>query len=398
MIPRLKPHFQLRDLRCIWPSFNSTKNIKDFEKAFAKIAGVEHAIAFPYGRTAQFAILRALSSNGSEIICPSYTCIVVPHAIIKAGFKPVFVDSNSDDFNMNWELVENAITPNTGAIIATSIFGHPTNGEAFQRFIARNPQIPIIQDCAHSFFANDAHKDGICAFYGLNVSKIITSIFGGMVTTNSSDFAEKIRFIRSQILVKKSVYDELKRVLYFIAVLTAFSKPIYGIVNRLERLNLLNYFVKYYDPNKIDLPLDAFKEISGVEARVGLEQTKRYEVIVAHRKKIAKIYRERLVGVGDLTLPPFHEKMTVSHYVLRTNFAATLIKKCLSQGVQLGELIDYDCSKMPTYLGMKVHNNGVSEAFPTKVINLPVHKDVSEAKAIRITKIITQSFQKINIK
>lgn len=397
MIPRLKADLRIRDLLCLLPSFDSNRCIEEFEGAFAEIANAKHAFAFPHGRTAQIAILEALSGDADEVICPSYTCVSVPHAIVKAGFEPVFVDSNVDDFNMDWKLVEGAVTPNTRAIIATSIFGHPVNGQSFRKFVERYPDIPIIQDCAHGFFANDSHQDGLCAFYGLNISKIITSIFGGMVTTNDDEFALRLGRVRNDMLVEKNLIEQILRAAYLIAVIVAFSKPVYSFVNRLERMKLLDRFVKYYDPTKIYLPSDAFKAMCGIEARVGKEQTKRYSEIVSHRQIIANIYSEKLEGARGIILPPYHQNMTVSHYAIRTNFASSLKEHCLNHGVQLGELIEYDCAEMPVYNGAKYHGEKISQQFPKNIVNLPVHVGVTEKKAIEIAMLI-QNFLEMSHK
>ncbi|PLX30227.1 MAG: hypothetical protein C0582_01585 [Alphaproteobacteria bacterium] len=94
MIPRLKAHLKIKDLLAIWPRGNKFNDILRFEQEFAKLAGQSHAIFFPYGRTAQLAILNALKlieKGKTEVILPSYSCVVVAHAIKKAGLTPVFI-------------------------------------------------------------------------------------------------------------------------------------------------------------------------------------------------------------------------------------------------------------------------------------------------------------------
>lgn len=393
MIPRLKADLRLSDLKTIWPSGNKSQNILDFEVAFAAMAGQKHAVAFPYGRTAQMALLNALKMSGKEIICPSYTCVVVPHAIVKSGHKPVFVDVREDDYNMDWDYVEAATNEHTGAVIATSIFGQPVNQQALEAYQSRHPDILILQDCAHSFLAGDMHQQGIAAFFGLNVSKIITSVFGGMVTTNDDDLAEALRKERAGMLHPVGIAKEFKRSLYLIAVLVAFNPVFYGLVNRLERLGLLNKFVKYYDETIIDLPDDAFEEMCGIEARVGKIQCGRYQDIIEHRRNLARIYREGLTGIGDLILPPSHPGATYSHFVIRTQRAGELKTHCLNNGVQLGELIDYEIPDMPSYVDTPYFGKHRSRAYPAQVLNLPVHMGVSEKNARDIIALLVGFFR-----
>ena len=384
MIPRLKADLGISDLAAIWPSRDRNLDVENFERAFAELADQKHAIAFPYGRTAQIAILQALGQPGGEVICPSYTCVVVAHAIVKAGMKPVFIDSNQLDFNMDFSLVRKATSSKTKAIIATSIFGHPVNEKEFREYRKDFPDIIIVQDCAHSFLANDSHKEGLAAFFGLNISKIITSIFGGMVTTDDPKFAVKVRKEREEMLVDGGITHEIKKCLYLATVIASFTRPIYKVVNFLERKKLLNRFVKYYDPYIIDLPKDAFIKMGGVQSRVGLVQCERYYKIVEHRRKISKIYHKNLKGVLDFIMPPMHRNMTVSHFVIRTKYAERIKNECLFNNIQVGELIDYDCSEIPIYKNAKYYGYKKSKQFPKLVINLPVHIGISELEAHKI--------------
>lgn len=390
MIPRLKPYISISDLKTIWPRKDRNQNIRDFESRFARLAGQNYAIAFPYGRTAQIAILRALGLKNSEIICPSYTCVVVSHAIVKSGNKPVFVDVHEHDYNMDWEYVENATNEKTGAVIATSIFGNPVSLQALNEYKKKHPDIFILQDCAHSFLAGNSNQLGIAAFFGLNISKIITSIFGGMVTTDSKEFAEALQKERAKLVESADIMKEFKRSVYLIAVLVAFNPIVYGLVNRMERLGLLKRFVKYYDETVIDLPKDAFIGMSGVEARLGKLQCERYYRIVEHRRKLASIYREHLLDKKELILPSEHHDATYSHFVIRTKNAKQIMSHCLKNSVQLGELIDYEIPDMPTYKDAPYFGEHRSREFPGNVVNLPVHMGVSTKDAIMISDLIKE--------
>ena len=136
----------------------------------------------------------------------------------------MFVDSDQTDFNMDWEFVQQASNSDTAAVIATSIFGHPTNGDAFSNYRANNPNQIIFQDCAHSFFAGNSHMEGLAAFYGLNISKIITSIFGGMVTTDDEKFADQLKRTREELVTAEGTLREIRRSVYLAATLIVFYR------------------------------------------------------------------------------------------------------------------------------------------------------------------------------
>lgn len=388
MIPRLKADLRFSDLSALFSGPSGQNALQAFEDRFARLAGTKFAIAFPYGRTAQMAMLQALNTSRKEVICPSYTCVVVAHALVKAGLTPVFVDSRDEDFNMDWDCVNEATNEKTAAVIATSIFGHPVCQASVKNFESRHPDIPILMDCAHSFFAGGAHKWGLGAYFGLNISKLMTSIFGGMVTTDNADYAHRIRDLRDDMVTPGGLAKEFQRACYFVGVLVAFNSTVYGFVNWLERCGFLDRFVKYYDEARIDLPQDAFVMMGTLQARVGLRQCDRYAAIVAHRRRLAEIYHSNLSEHTELLLPPIDPGMTVSHFVIRTADAIGITAACRAHGVQLGRLIDYDVATMPTYKMNKCLGKGNSVRYPGQVINLPVHVGVTEKDARRICNVI----------
>ncbi len=120
----------------------------EFESAFARLVGQAEAIAFPYGRTALLILFDALGISGREVILPAYTCVVVAHAVVLSGNTPVFVDSEAGGFNMDLDKAAAAITPQTGAILATSIHGYPVNLDKLEAIMAAHPHVAVIQDCA----------------------------------------------------------------------------------------------------------------------------------------------------------------------------------------------------------------------------------------------------------
>ena len=111
MIPRFKPWLSWSEILSL---FKSNKGaVECFEKAFAKKFNAVDAIAFPYGRSAQWAFFKAMGIQNAEIIMPAYTCSVVAHAVSLSGNTPQFIDINLDDYNMNLDEAEAAINENT---------------------------------------------------------------------------------------------------------------------------------------------------------------------------------------------------------------------------------------------------------------------------------------------
>jgi len=375
MIPRFKPSLGFEELRAAF-SWQRKEDVTNFEKAFAELMGQNFALAFPYGRTGLIILLEALAISGKEIICPAYTCVVVPHAIVYSGNTPVFVDCKSGEFNMDLDQAEKKITQNTGAFIATSLFGYPVDLDKLDKIRANYPHIKIIQDCAHSFSAKwkgrSVQNEGVAALFGLNISKIITSIFGGMITTNDKKIYQKMKNIRNQKLIKPSIKKNFRRLLYFMSVYPTFYRAVYNVVNRIERVGLLNHFVKYFDESKIDMPVDYLEGMCGIEARVGIRNIDRYDELIKKRRSASNHYFKHLANISGVRLPPKTDGATYSHFVIRVHNREKWLKIAIKMGVQLGWLIEYNIPEMVAYGEHRPEEFPVAAKYARTTVNLPV--------------------------
>jgi len=351
-------------------------DVARFEAAFAREMGARHAVAFSYGRTGLYLLLKALGLEGREVLCPAYTCVVVPHAIRASGNVPVFVDAAPDGFNMDLDRAAEAVTERTGAIIPTSLFGYPVDLDRLDAFRARFPELPVIQDCAHSFAAEwrgrPVQNAGDAALYGLNISKLVTSIFGGMVTTDRDDLAGKLRALAAAEMKPASLVKGLKRLAYLLAVYPAFWPPLYALVNRLERTGALGRLARYYDEGKVEMPRDFLVAMARIEARVGAVQMGRYRRIVEARRAVAARYNAELRDVPELKLPPLVEGATYSHYVCLVEDREAWLRAGLRAGVQLGWVVEYSVPHMAAYREHARGDYPRSLELSQKAINLPV--------------------------
>jgi dTDP-4-amino-4,6-dideoxygalactose transaminase len=375
VIPRFKPVIGFPELlAAIRPARKD--DVEHFEKKFARLVNQKYAVAFPYGRTGLMVLLESLGLKDKEIICPAYTCIVVPHAITYSGNVPVFIDCEQGGFNMDLNLVEKAINEKTGAIIATSLFGYPVNLDRLDEIRNHHPHIYVIQDCAHSFAVKWTdrlvQKEGIAALFGLNISKTLTSIFGGIITTDDEKFFLTLKKLRDYKLKKSHWKKELRRLLYLLGVCPTFWEPIYGIVNRMERSGIIDYFVKYYDERKIDMPSDYLQQMASIEARVGTENIRRYVTITKNRREAADYYFEHLDSEVNFKLPPKIESATYSHFVVQVPDRNAWLQKSLRHALQLGWLIEYNIPEMHAYGGHGPGEFPVATSYARNTINLPV--------------------------
>lgn len=380
MIPRFKPKISYEEfLKIFLPNKNS---VKIFEKNFAKLFKANEAIAFPYGRSAEWAFLKALNIENSEVIMPAYTCSVVAHAISLSNNKPHFVDINLNDFNMDLESLEKAINKNTSAIIATHTFGYPQNMDKLKAIISRSEKrfkkkIWLINDCCHAFGAKWRGKEigsyGDVAIYALNISKLITSVFGGVLTFGDKKLANKIRTWRDSNFKKASKTKTLKRKIYFLAVYFAFNKYFYGFTWWLQhKTNLLDNFTKkYHLDERIIFPKDYLDLMSDFEASVGIVQLKKYKSIIKERKIKVEEYNKNFLKKDSWIIPPLINGATYSHYVVRVQDRKKIIQEYANKGIELGELIQYSIPELSCYKKMKFKCPKALEASKT-TINFPL--------------------------
>lgn len=404
MIPRLKPILGLQELQAALQNGRSGDVIR-FESEFAALMNQRFAVAFPYGRTGLIYLLKALDLYDKEIICPAYTCVVVPHAIVYSGNKPIFIDCEPGGFNMDLNKVEQAISSKTGAIVATSLFGYPVDLDKLNDIRARHPNIHIIHDCAHSFAVKwkecNVHLEGVAAVFGLNISKLLTSIFGGMVTTDSQTLYSRLKQLCELELKPASWKKRIRRLLYLATVYPTFYEPIYSFINQMERLGLLNRFVKYYDEKQIDMPPDYLERMCNLEARVGVENINRYNFIISDRRATAKYYFDELKKLGTTSetisvpnikadfirsektqLPPEVKGATYSHFVLLVSDRNRWLREGLAGGIQFGSLIEYNIPEMTVYGGHSPEEFPVSAYYSRSTVNLPMWGGKKIAKKV----------------
>jgi dTDP-4-amino-4,6-dideoxygalactose transaminase len=356
-----------------------------FEEEFARVLQTRHALAFPYGRSALWTFFKAVGLQAAEIILPAYTCSVVAHAVVLSGNIPKFVDISLSDYNMDLDMLSKAINERTKVVIATHLFGYPLNVDHLEDIIRASEakygnKIWVIQDCAHAFGARWRGKlvcnSGDAAIFGLNISKLITSIFGGMLTTNNTALAERIRIWRDEHFRLPSPMKTLRRQFYLLAVYAAFTQQICRLVNFLEeKTTLLDSLTKaYHLDNKVRFPPNYDELMTAVEARVGLAQLRKYPEIIRRRKEVARYYHEQLQGRPGWALPPLIQGATYSHYVILVPDRVKVIQKMAEKGIQIGKLIEYCLPHRDAY-----NFFGEGKPFPNALmcsqhaINLPLH-------------------------
>lgn len=269
MIPVNKPLFISNEkkylARCIETGWISSEGpfVKQFEQDFSSYIGKRYGIAVTSGTAALEIAIGALRIKaGDEVIMPTFTIISCASAVVAYGGTPVFVDSESETWNMDVRKIEEKITKKTKAIMPVHIYGHPCDMDPIIR-LAKKYNLKIIEDAAEAHGA--IYKGKKCGSFGdiscfsFYANKIISTGEGGMLLTNSSAYAKRARLLRDL------GFDQERRFHH----------------KELAR----NY------------------RMSNVQAALGVAQTKKIDELIALKREHATRYTDALKKIKGLTLP-----------------------------------------------------------------------------------------------
>jgi perosamine synthetase len=390
LIPRLRPQFGFKEIVAALAWWRG--GVREFEKEFSEKFSVKHALAFSYGRTGLYTLLKALGLKDDEVICPAYTCVVVPHAITLSGNAPVFVDCAENSFNMDYEGIERAITDKTRAIIVTHLFGYPMDCERILEIVGRAKQrIYVIHDCAHSFGAKWNGKYvweyGDAVFFAFGIGKLISALYGGLVSTQSDEIAAALQRERQSIENKGPhlIWKSIGRFVYMASVMIGFHPRVYSVVNWVARkTSLLKGWTDYYDGETIEFPGDVFDPMLGIEGRIGIQQLRRYSDIVSKRVKRAGQYAEGMNN--DDQYPLFVDGATYSHFPVVVQDRVEWLSAGRIGGFEYGQLIEYSIPHMLAYGNCEDGDYPNSRYLSNHVINIPIWTDVSTSLVMEGTR------------
>lgn len=205
MIPFSPPHINQKAIEEVTKVLQSGwittgPRTKLFEKNLSAYCGVEATLCLNSATAGLEIMLRWFGVEaGDEVILPAYTYSATANVVMHCGAKPVFVDVNADDFNINIKAIERAITPRTKVIMPVDFAGLPCDYEAINAlaekyrsiFVAKSGiqktlgRILILSDSAHSFGATYKGKKAgsltDVSVFSFHAVKNLTTAEGGAV-------------------------------------------------------------------------------------------------------------------------------------------------------------------------------------------------------------------------
>ena len=172
---------------------------RDFEREFAAMVGARHAVAVNSCTAALHLSLEAAGiREGDEVLVPTMTFAATAEVVAYLKAKPVLIDCDEHTLNLNCNLIEQAITNKTKAIIPVQFAGQPCDMDPILS-IANAYHLGVIEDAAHALPARyhgkmvgSIAKSSCFSFYA---TKNITTGEGGMLTTNDPEYAARVRMM-----------------------------------------------------------------------------------------------------------------------------------------------------------------------------------------------------------
>jgi len=249
-----------------------------FEREFASYVRAEHACAVSSCTTAlHLALLAVGVQPGDEVITVSHSFIATANSIRYCKAKPVFVDIDSDTYNMDPALIEQVISARTRAILCVHQMGMPCDMTAITKS-AQKYGLPVVEDAAcaigsemlwNGSWEKIGKPHGDVACFSFHPRKVITTGDGGMITTNNKKWDELFRLLRVHgMSVESSARHEVRQVAFESYIELGF-----------------NY------------------RMTDIQAAIGREQLQRLPEIISRRRALAERYCLLLKNIAGLVLP-----------------------------------------------------------------------------------------------
>jgi perosamine synthetase len=324
--------------------------INRFEELFKQHLGVEYAIATSSCTGALHMGMAALGIGpGDEVILADTNWIATASPIVHLGAKPVFVDILEDSWCLDPELVEQAITPRTKAIVAVHLYGNLCDMDRLLA-IGEEHGIPIIEDAAeaigsvyHGKCAGSMGTFGAFSFHG---TKSLSTGEGGMFVTNDTELYEHVLTLSNHGRARSQI--------------------------------------KQFWPNEV-----GFKyKMSNIQAAIGCAQMERIRELIGRKREVLAEYRNQLAHLPGMCMNPESTGIVNGAWMPTVVFdSETGVTRERLQAAFANENADarvffWPLSSLPMF--EPVYDNFNAWSIPGRAINLPSYHDLTNAEQGRV--------------
>ena len=338
-------------------AFIGGKYVKNFEAAFSSLYGVKHVISCANGTDSLYIIMKMLGiGQGDEVITVANSWISSSETITQTGATPVFVDVNENYFSIDENLLEEAITPQTKALLMVHLQGQMCNLKKIEE-ICNEKNIYLIEDCAQSHFSElngrRAGLAGIAGSFSFYPGKNLGA-YGdaGCIITNDDQLAEKCRMFANHGALKKHQHQ------------------LEGINSRMD----------------------------GIQAAILSAKLPHILKWTEQRIANAALYQKHLSGISEIVLPNIrsNSKHTFHLYVIRAKDRDDLMDYLKKNEIETAIHYPTPLPLLPAYnyLGKTNIDFPVSDKLAKEILSLPMYPELNEEKIVYIANSIKAFYKK----
>jgi perosamine synthetase len=342
-------------LRSDW--LTTGPKVDEFERAFAKTVGASEAVAVSNGTAALHAAMFALEIGpGDEVIVPAMTFAASANCVVYQGGTPVFADVDAGTLLLDLAQVEARITPRTRAVIAVDYAGQPCDYDALLD-LARKHKLALVADACHalggSYKGRPVGSLADLNTFSFHPVKHITTGEGGMVTTDYSELARRMRMFRNHGITTDYRQREERGSWFYEMVELGY-----------------NY------------------RMTDIQCALGLSQMAKLPAWIARRREIAAAYDSALVDLLEVT--PLSVRPEVGHayhlYVVHLQLERLKVDRGHVFAALRAENIGVNVHYIPVYLhpfyrrhlGTGPGNCPVAERAHERLLSLPIFPAMSD--------------------
>lgn len=383
ILPKNHPYLPWAD---IWQgAWAPRDSITKLEEAFARACGSNFALALPYNRVGIYLALKVFGISKQEVLMPAYTCAVVVNSVVCSGNVPVFVDIDPITYNMDMPKLLEAMTPKTGAVIVTSMYGTPMDSGGLRKRLPQN--VRLIDDAALVLpgfeYESPIGESSDVALLSLDLNKMLTSVNGGIALFSDEATFKTFKNQRDALLTKASWVKKLEILAAAVLFQLVFPPHVYGLLDKARKSSpFLRQKTDAYSNDEIKMYGDWKTHFSATQAAIGLRQLAHSDKIGAARGRNDRIYLELLGDFPQLGLPKRVDH-PYSHFTVRVprRDQTCFREKMYQFGVECGRTLDYCLPEMETYRSWA--SNGTwpeASKAAQEIVNLPNYPAMDEAR------------------
>ncbi len=339
-------------LRSDW--LTTGPKVAEFEEAIADYVDARHAVSFSSGTAAlHAAVLAAGLKPGDEAITTPLTFCATANAALYGGGTPVFADVRDETLTIDPKEVERRITPRTKVLLPVDYAGQPADLDALLALADRH-ELLVIEDAAHALGAKYRSRMvgsiSHMSVFSFHAVKHLTTGEGGMVTTNNSDFAQRLREVRN-----------------------------HGIDSDARARQAAGHW--HYEMTTLVFNY----RLTDIACALGLAQLPRLSANLARRRAIAVRYGKALATVPSLTLPIVAADVTSAWHLYPVRVDASIDRAEVFNALRaegLGVNVHYIPVHLHPYYRSRFGYRGgefpIAETASGRLISLPMFHGMTD--------------------